>query len=367
MTSQPLYEFDEKVRARLIRLELENRYTARVTGPCRGAFGEIYRIGKGPLRGQRELVAKCPRISRFGSREKAAAGLEEVLHEAEKTYRLLASPWVNRFIDIHLIYGWPFLISRCCDGTLGDLIANPLVWSEVDQLASLIQIVRALRLAALRGISAHQDLKPQNVFFDDIHRKYPAAVGVSGLHFQMRVGDFGNADAFQELGRNSGSRPYMAPEQFQSDTLNPSVGRAFDIFALGVIGHECFCDGYHPIGTVTSDVWPWTDAVPRKWDRARVWRKWAENPKKDLSMLGEHCPEPLFSALSKALSADPERRPSLEELEDCLWKTLHDVHDKAASGIRSQIENQESHFTDDDWPFFKDRLSELRTFYARRG
>ena len=188
-----------------------------------------------------------------------------MLHELEKTHRIFMVPWINRFFDVQIIHGWPYILSRYRDGSLEDLIANPLAWSLQDRFASLIQIVRALRLARERGIAAHQDLKPGNVFFDDLSRK-----GVpnesKGMLFHMFVGDFGLADAFRDFGRNSGSRPYMAPEQFSSTPIEPAMPIAFDVFALGVITFEVFTDGTHPVGVTTADVWPWRQGIPQKWN-----------------------------------------------------------------------------------------------------
>lgn len=367
MTSQPLYEFDEGLRERLVALTLESRCKARVISRSQGTFGDVFRLEAIGGASPRYLAAKCPKISRFGSPEKAAGALENTLHEVGMTYRLLASPWVSRFIDIQLVYGWPFLVSRWHDGTLSDLIANPLTWTVADRLASLLLILRALRTAAAKGIGAHQDLKPENVFFVDIHRKFRGASSSPGLHFQILLGDFGNADAFRKFGRNTGSRPYMAPEQFETEPLEASAGWGIDVFAIGVIAHECLCDGLHPIGVHTSDVWPRKKGVPRKWGEARPWRKWAASAEKDLSLLRKRCPEALFSLLSAALSSDPTQRPSPETLEKGLWDALYAVDNRAGESIRFQVQELEAMYADDDWPYFDERLAALRHFYVQRS
>jgi serine/threonine protein kinase len=198
-------------------------------------------------------------------------------------------PWISRFFDVQIIHGWPFILSRYRDGSLEELIANPLAWSLEDRLVSLIQIVRALRLAQTRGIAAHQDLKPGNVFFDDLSRKGVPKEG-KGMHFHMFVGDFGLADAFRDFGRNTGSRPYMAPEQFSSSPIEPTAPASFDIFALGVIAFEVFTDGRHPIGVTTADVWPRRQGIPRKWDRESTWREWAGAFDKSRQVMGSLLP-----------------------------------------------------------------------------
>jgi eukaryotic-like serine/threonine-protein kinase len=165
MPIMPLYKFDHELRQQIVKMHL-----GMPTGPVEGAFGEIYSIALNDS-GRTRIAAKCPRIKRFGSLEKARTGVEQVLHELEKTHRIYMVPWVNRIFDVQIIHGWPFILSRYRHGSLEDLIANPLAWSRQDRFASLIQIARGLRLAQERGIAAHQDLKPGNVFFDDWCRK----------------------------------------------------------------------------------------------------------------------------------------------------------------------------------------------------
>jgi serine/threonine protein kinase len=178
----PLYEFDDEWRNRIIKMHLEMRGN-KVTGLVEGTYGDVYSIVSNDSCRTR-VAAKCPRITKFGSLEKARIGVERLLHELDKTHRVFMVPWINRFFDVQIIHGWPFILSRYRDGSLEDLIANPLAWSLQDRFASLIQIVRALRLAREGGIAAHQDLKPGNVFFDtgpDAYRKtaLPARAGMN--------------------------------------------------------------------------------------------------------------------------------------------------------------------------------------------
>lgn len=367
MGEKPLYEFEESTRELLMEVHFKMRWGAKVIGKSEGAFGDVYRLDKGEGVFPRYLAAKCPKLKRFGSKEKALSAIENALHEVEKTYSVFSSPWVNRFSDIQLIHGWPFLLSRWQNGTLADLISNPLAWSVTDRLASLLLIIRALSKAKASGIAAHQDLKPENIFFIDLHRKFPELAGSPGLHYQVLVGDFGNADLFRDAGRNSGTRPYMAPEQFQTEVLNASDGLALDVFALGIIAHECLCDGLHPIGEVTADVWPQRAGVSRKWGEAKVWREWAMSDQKDFSSLRRNCPSDLFKPLSDCLALNPAERPTLEELEKYLWQSLTSTDPRSAKGIRFQIDWFESNYQAESWPHFDERIDVLRRFYSQRS
>lgn len=344
-------------------MHLEMPRGGEVAGPVEGAYGEIYSILLNDS-GRTRVAAKSPRIKRFGSPEKARTGVEQVLHELEKTHRIFMVPWINRFFDVQFIHGWPFILSRYRDGSLEDLIANPLAWSLGDRIASLIQIVRALRLARERGIAAHQDLKPGNVFFDDLFRKGVPKES-KGMHFHMFVGDFGLADAFRDFGRNSGSRPYMAPEQFSSNPIEPTGPASLDIFALGVIAFEVFTNGKHPIGVTTADVWPWRQGIPQKWNRESTWREWAVAPDKSEQIKQGTLPTGTDELVLASLSANAGARPSLEDFENKLWGLLLGFDGETHSGLRMQVDYIESLSSGgDEWPHMDERLMQLREFYS---
>jgi serine/threonine protein kinase len=361
MSIKPLYEFDRERRQSIVIRHLEMQRGGQATGPVEGSFGEIYSIVLNDS-GRTRVAAKCPRIERFDSSEKARRGIELVLRELDKTHQIFMVPWINRFFDVQFIHGWPFILSRYRDGSLSDLIANPLAWSFQDRFASLIQIVRALRLAREHGISAHQDLKPDNVFFDDLSRTVVPKES-KGMHFHMLVGDFGVADAFRDLGHNSGSRPYMAPEQFSRDPIDPAAPVSFDVFALGVIAFECFTNGQHPIGVTTAEAWPWRQGFSQKWKRASTWREWAI--KSDKFLPETNLPTGLIELVRASLSPDPAARPSLEELEKLLWDLLHRLDSDTHAGLQMQVQYLESLSSDDaKWPHMDERLLELRQFYS---
>jgi serine/threonine protein kinase len=363
MSIKPLYEFDVDRRQRIVKMHLEMPRGGTATGPVEGAYGEVYSVNFPEGHYPRRVAAKCPRIKRFGDFEKARMGIEQLLHELERTHQVFTVPWINRFFDVQIIHGWPFILSRYRDGSLEDLIANPLAWSVQDRLASLIQIIRALSLSRERGIEAHQDLKPGNVFFDDLARKNVPKES-TGMHFHMFVGDFGIANAFRDFGRNTGSRPYMAPEQFSSFALDPTTPVQFDVFALGVIAFECFTDGQHPIGVGTSDVWPWRSGVAQKWNRESTWREWALRSDKSLPVSTDALPIGIGGLILTALSPDPRARPSLQQFEQALWDALKQFDIDTQAGLKMQVDWLESLSTSDEWPHMEERLTQLRKFYS---
>ena len=368
MSLTPLYELDERMRDLVIKLQFSHQCDAEVVCKREGGFGEVYKLQRAENVLPRFLAAKCPKIESIDSKEEVFRVLKESLREVEKTYRMLECPWVSSFKDIRIIYEWPFLISQWRDGTLSDLIARPLDWRMVDRLASLLQIVRVLRMGSERGMAAHQDLKPANIFFSDLRRRFLNISDSPGLHFQILVGDFGKADAFRECEDNLGTIPYMAPEQFGEKILKPTAGTAMDIFAVGVIAHECLCDGLHPVGASISDIrLSKTDASIKKWNEERTWEDWAKQEEKDLDALKDSCHPALLSMISAALAADAERRPDPEKFETVLWETLKSVDPKAYEVVQFQVRKMESMYAGDLWPHFDERLAVLRNLCARMG
>jgi len=364
MSIKPLYEFDQEKRQQIVRRHLEEPRGGEATGPIEGAYGEVYSVTFPTGTSPRRIAAKCPRIKRFGSSEKARVGIEQALHELEKTHQVFMIPWINRFFDVQFIHGWPFILSRYRDGSLEDLIANPLAWSVQDRFTSLIQVIRALRMAQERGIGSHQDLKPGNIFFDDLNRKGVPKTS-DGMHFHMLVADFGLADAFRDFGRNSGSRPYMAPEQFSSEPLDLAVLPKFDAFALGVIAYEIFTDGRHPIGVTTAEVWPWRPGTGQKWNRESTWRDWAQASRKSLPANVNVLPTGMRALILDALSSDPNARPTLKDFEEQLWEALTRFDHSTSTGLRKQVDWFEGQSSSEaDWPHMDQRLMQLRTFYS---
>jgi len=367
MSDRPLYDFDEETREILIRSRLKSECKAEVIGKREGVFGDMYVLDMGHS-SPPHLAAKCPNFKRFGSRKDADNALQSFLHEVDKTDKVFPSPWVNRFFDIRIINGWPFLIYRWNHGTLADLIASPSGWNLIGRLSSLLLIVRALRKANAAGILAHQDLKPENIFFSDLKRIVPGTDENVGLRYKMHVGDFGNANAYLELGKNTGTRPYMAPEQYEKQSLGIEAGPAIDVFSFGVIAHECLCDGLHPIGHITTEVWPRRKGeTSLKWGEEKTWRTWARLGDKDFEKLKESCPPDLYPLLVRSLNPEPARRPTTEDLETVLWQVLETIDKAYSNNLRYQVDWFEASYQSDSSDYFKDRVDKLRKFYAGRG
>jgi serine/threonine protein kinase len=363
----PLYDFERDNQLQLIASHLQ--HYGRLTGPRKeGAFGEIFTFERDGY--PRHIIAKCPKIEKFGSDARAREALGKTVIELEKTLSYYRHPGVHRISGLELVHGWPFLMSRLRKGTLADLIADPTQWTLTSKLMSLVQIARTLNYCQRVGLIAHQDLKPDNIFFDLPKEKYAIeADNYVGMVHEIYVADFGIADAFRDIGKNSGSYPYMAPEQHNKGLLED--GSKIDVFALAVIAFECLSDGLHPIGERTSDVWPIRlSEKPRKWGHEEVWKTWARR-KKTINFEGaaDHTPIVVRDLISRSLSTEHQRRPSMSDFEETLWDALRTVDADSAAGLRMQLDYLEGLASNPEsgWPYMEARLHELREFYAQWG
>ena len=147
------------------------------------------------------------------------------------------------------------------------------------------QIADALDYAHERKV-VHRDVKPANVMIEtDADGKVTARVLDFGLAAEIRS-SMGRVS--QEIHDTSGTRPYMAPEQW----LGGKQGPATDQYALAVLFHE-LVTGEVPFDSVfqTGDPVVMMNVVGRE----------APNSPSDL-------PKPVRHALAKALAKTPEER-----------------------------------------------------------
>ncbi len=147
-----------------------------------------------------------------------------LLNEARKTARLNHPSIVPIYQAGRAEDGTSFLAMEYVPGALSDHIAKGPV--SADQAAAWgQQLAEALQCAHQHGL-VHRDVKPANVGIDKTGR--------------ARLMDFGLAVHERELGRrageDSGTPPYMAPEQIRGET-HLLDGRA-DIWSLGVVLYE---------------------------------------------------------------------------------------------------------------------------------
>jgi serine/threonine protein kinase len=312
-------------------------------------------------------VAKAIHVSDSMSTSERHKHLKRALHELNNAHAVCHHPSIQRFFEVELVYGVPFLLSRKRDATLRDVIAEgPVRSSELISIAT--QIVHALNYCTKRSLVCHQDLKPENIFVDFIrdHFEMPAAYP---LTYKVHLADFELANAYLMLGHPYGSRPYMAPEQYKrTDDREPAPDFSrVDVFALGVIIYEMLTGGIHPVGEHVSLIWPApAPDKSRKWLREDPWKQWIE---RGAELLGSHeqYDSGILEIIRACLVTDLSLRPNKPALEALLLNRLNELNADAHQSLvlllsyfdSLAIEGEEA-----GWPYYAERLAQLNATFG---
>ena len=183
-----------------------------------GAFGAVYRARDTVL--DRNVAIKVPR--QMGSAEQT----EGFMNEARRLAKL-QHPSIVSIHDVGSHEGICYIVTDLLQGqSLTSLLhERSPSWREAVRLVSIIG--EALGHAHARSM-IHRDVKPANIFITD-----------GGLPILL---DFGLALSDleeEELGIQSGTPSYMAPEQVRGQAHR--VDGRTDIYSLGVVLYELLC------------------------------------------------------------------------------------------------------------------------------
>lgn len=318
-------------------------------------------------------IAKAPRVEASLGPEEINSRLIRFLSEINNIYTVCHHSLISHFGRAEIIHGCPFLISAKKHMTLRDAIEESKI-GEVDLLTITIQIVRALEYCNSKGIISHQDIKPENIFLASIHKKF-VTNGEYPFKYQAYLADLGMANSALLFGRPYGSRPYMAPEQYQNlvdkypDVLTSrymdQIANEFersDIFAVGVLMAEILSGGIHPIGERTLDIWP-KSIKGAKWGHEDIWKKWAKSNVKLNLDLGDVNTE-LIDLIKLCLSTNPEQRPSATALKEQLLNLLNKTDMGAYLSLKAYIEQMDHAATlsaNEGWPYMDQLVARLNS------
>lgn len=232
-----------------------------------GMCGEIYIFDQGEVVTPRYVCAKVPKLLDNTAPVDIA---KRFVTEMERQLSFYHHMFVHWAFDFESVMEVPVALFRYWGGDLDNLIRTGES-SIVEKLSLMIYILEGLRHCQGKGLVAHQDLKPQNIFLRDVRPNYLDLPELDIYKFPM-IADFGLSNAFMDSGIYDGSRPYMAPEQWKKTELSQGT----DIFALGVIFYQLLTGGYHPVGIKLDEHWP--NPAPgnsKKWTKSDPWKKWA--------------------------------------------------------------------------------------------
>lgn len=159
-------------------------------------------------------------------------------------------------------------------GNLADRLASQRFLPVPEALRIVDEVASALEAAHRRGLT-HQDVKPQNVLFDEEGRAKLADFGIAVLAGGVTSATLRSGEAPSQSSRGvvGGTALYAAPEQWRG---GPVDGRT-DLYALAVVLFQTLT-GALPFGGETLEELAravLSEAVPRLGERAPEWPEMA--------------------------------------------------------------------------------------------
>ncbi|QOD00758.1 serine/threonine protein kinase [Pseudomonas putida] len=336
------YDLDDDKQELMLEVALGNRgvVVSRLNGMC----GDIFIFDQGERVFPRYVCAKVPRKHRTASIEEVN---KRFVEELDLQLRFSQHSLVHWCFDLREVLGAPVALFRYWDGDLRNYMAGN---SDITKLSLIAYCCSGLMHCYARGLVAHQDLKPANIFVRNF-RKGSSELPDLDIYQVALIADFGLANACIKVPAVfEGSRPYMAPEQWNKSQLSEKT----DVFALGVILHELMTEGFHPAGVRTEEVWP--SAIPgnsTKWTRSESWKKW----------IARNCPleapvelsADVMILIERTLSIDPGSRPGMAELKDLILDLINlrcgQAHLQLEALIKHFDNNASKGSLEDEWPY----------------
>ncbi len=271
-----------------------------------GGMGTVYRAFDERL--QRHVAVK----------EVRGAEPDRIVREAQAAARL-NHPGIVTLYELGEYEGRPLLVSELVPGdTLARLRAEGwLCDRDVAEIGA--DLCDALAHAHARGV-VHRDIKPENVIVRDDQ----------GAGRRAKLMDFGIAriagtPTLTATGEVIGTLAYMSPEQAEGH----EAGAESDVYSLALTLYECWA-GENPVAGLTPA------------ETAR--RIGAALP--PLRLHRPDLPEGLADVVDACLEPDPELRPTVIELGDCVeaelrgldvLRPLPGIEEPGARGPRSGI------------------------------
>lgn len=345
------YDLSDDEQELMLAVTLGNRGV--VVNRLNGLCGVIFVLDQGEGVNPRYVCAKVPRKHQTVSVEDMNRRfLDELalqLHFSHHTF-------VHWCFDVREVLGAPVAVFRYWDGDLCHYMSGR---SDIRQLSLIVYCCSGLMHCYGRGLVAHQDLKPANIFVRDFERVVSGLPDLDIYQVAM-IADFGLANAFMKTPAVfDGSRPYMAPEQWKKSPLSEKT----DVFALGVILHELLTDGFHPAGVRTAEVWP--TPIPEqssKWKRSESWKKW----------IAHNCPlkapvkldVDVRRVIGKMLSIETSSRPSMADVRDLVLDLIKTRCGKAHFQLDALIKYFDSNASngslEEEWPYLANNWQNLQ-------
>lgn len=326
-----------------------------------GMCGEIYVFDQGENVSPRYVCAKVPKpLTNVSLEETNSRFVNELKNQLSYNHQM----FVHWACDFSEVLGTPLALFRYWGSDLEKVIRKSEPSSMLEKLSILVYVCSGLSHCYKHGLVAHQDLKPANIFLRNVKREFPDLPDLDIYNLAL-IADFGLANASLDSGIFDGSRPYMAPEQWEKTKLSPKT----DVFALGVMLYELMSGGFHPVGIKLSDYWPRpVEGNSKKWARADAWRGWA----KSASITFEGVPpiEPkIQSLICNMLSVSAADRPSIDEVKMSLLEIMRNESQKSCAQLEFLVDYFErkasTESLKDSWPYLWERWRQFQVKFDK--
>ncbi|AKG91806.1 Serine/threonine protein kinase [Geoglobus ahangari] len=346
---------DNKVK-NLEKSLLEFHLKGKIDDIKGGAYGIVYIVDK--ERGYPRCVAYKTTKDVYDEEKLKAFVREAKIWFEVKGHSLILTPFYITYFKNRPLICMPY-----CEKSLRDYLEERGKLDPIEALVIVAQLLKGLIFAKSKGIEAHQDLKPENILLEDLSKKFVdwPPEGLEPLKWKVRIADFGSANAWRELGKPGGTKPYMAPEQWNAkkeyDKYKRIINRSknfskVDVFAVGIILYELLT-GKHPVGVRISDVWPEPrEGFSKRWKKDDKWKKWAKSPDKDIKVGDNELSIELEEFIKQMLCENSNERISIEQAFDKTMYILRKINKPIANQLELLFEYYDSlarYCEDRDW------------------
>jgi len=337
------YDLNETQKKLLLEASLDK---GRCVSKSEGVCGEVYVFDHGENVTPRYSCAKFPK--RLGD-----LSLTELNSRFVNELRIQLSLYHHKFVhwafDFTEVMGVPVAQFRYWGTDLNEFISREDS-SDIEKLSIMTYICSGLEHCYENGLVSHQDLKPANIFLRDVTSEFHGLPDLDIYTFAL-VADFGLANTSITASNFNGSRPYMAPEQWNKSKLSPKT----DIFALGVILYQLMSDGFHPVGIKLEEHWPNpVNGNSKKWTAEKSWRNWAKKSEVD-STAHPVLDTDVLVLVKKMLLIDPIQRPSVSEVKLTLLSIIKAKSVESHTQLTLLLKHFEEQVTNEPlnkkWPY----------------
>jgi len=350
MAKTSFHQLDDELR--LLMLQTRKHY-GKFTRRLGGFSGDIYVFEDGNAFPS-STCAKVPKVSTSVDTEEAA---RRFLREMKIQRELYYNFFVHWPYEFDFVLDAPIAWFRLWHCDLSQLIEDGS-FTVSGRLSMLAYIVAGMMHCHRRGLLAHQDFKPENIFVRDLRADVSGVPEVDVFRVP-KIADFGSANLAAEVGEFRGTRAYMAPEQWEKQPL----GQHTTVWSIGVMTYELLSHGMHPVGEQTR---PWRNReseIFKQWQNDKMWKRWKDAGMMPLVPLPD---AEMNKFVRSCLSPDPNARPSLNEVLAVLLNRLREESEEAHIQAEFQIAHAEDEAkTDHNWPYLDARYNELESAVSR--